>query len=109
MPWREAAGHGLLIGASAQSTAGFASLDLAGLDPAAKLVILFSMVTGGCAGSTAGGVKLVRLLILIRLVQLTLRRTAAPPRAVMQMPWGASVWSRTASSTPWCSSDSGCW
>jgi trk system potassium uptake protein len=88
LPWREAAGHGLLIGASAQSTAGFAAMDLAGLDPAAKLVLLFSMVTGGCAGSTAGGVKLVRLLILIRLVQLTLRRSAAPARAIMQMRLG---------------------
>jgi trk system potassium uptake protein TrkH len=46
------------------------------------------MVTGGCAGSTAGGVKLVRLLILIRLVQLTLRRSAAPARAIMQMRLG---------------------
>jgi trk system potassium uptake protein len=88
LPWREAAGHGLLLGASAQSTTGFAAMDLAGLDPAAKLVLPFSMVTGGCAGSTAGGVKLVRLLILIRLVQLALRRSAAPERAIMHMRLG---------------------
>jgi trk system potassium uptake protein TrkH len=88
LPWWQAAGHGLLLGASAQSTAGFGTLDPAGLDPAAKLVLLFSMVTGGCSGSTAGGVKLVRLLILLRLIQLALRRSAAPARAVMHMRLG---------------------
>ena len=54
-------------------------------DTAAKLVLIVSMFAGGCSGSTAGGVKLVRLLILLRLIQLALRRTAAPARAVMQM------------------------
>lgn len=88
LPWLQAAGHGLLLGASAQSTAGFSTLDPAGLDPAAKLVLLFSMITGGCSGSTAGGVKLVRLLILLRLIQLALRRSAAPARAVMHMRLG---------------------
>jgi trk system potassium uptake protein TrkH len=83
MPWPEAAGHGLLMGASAQTTSGFSSVEVAGLAPAAKLVLILSMATGGCTGSTAGGVKLIRVLILMRLVELTLRRTAAPPRAVL--------------------------
>jgi trk system potassium uptake protein TrkH len=83
--WAEATGHGLLLGASAQSTAGFNTLDPADLDPATQLVLMFSMAVGGCAGSTAGGFKLVRLLILLRLVELALRRSAAPARAVMPM------------------------
>lgn len=88
LPWWEAAGQGLLLGTSAQSTTGFSALDPGGLDPAAKLVLILSMITGGCSGSTAGGVKLVRLLIVLRLIQLALRRTAASARAVMHMRLG---------------------
>jgi trk system potassium uptake protein TrkH len=84
LAWREALGHGLLLGASAQTTAGFSSLDVASLDPTAKLVLILSMMTGGCTGSTAGGIKVVRVLVLLRLLQLSLRRTAAPARAVME-------------------------
>jgi trk system potassium uptake protein TrkH len=45
---------------------------------------MISMTIGGCTGSTAGGIKLIRLLILIRLVQLALRRTAIAERAVLE-------------------------
>jgi trk system potassium uptake protein len=85
LSWDLALGHGLLLGASAQSTAGFSDLDVGALNPASKLVLIFSMFVGGCSGSTAGGVKLVRILILLRLIQLTLRRSAAPARAVMPL------------------------
>jgi trk system potassium uptake protein TrkH len=83
LPWGRALRDGLLLGASAQSTAGFSAMEVAALDPASKLVLIFSMFTGGCSGSTAGGVKLIRMLVLLRLIQLALRRTAAPARAVM--------------------------
>jgi trk system potassium uptake protein TrkH len=53
------------------------------------LVLLLSILAGGCLGLTAGRGKLVRLLILLRLIQLALRRSAAPPRAVMRMRLGA--------------------
>jgi trk system potassium uptake protein TrkH len=88
VPWSQAIGQGVLLGASAQSTAGFSSTDIAALDSGSKLVLMFSMMSGGCAGSTAGGVKLVRVLILVRLIQLALRRSAAPARAVMAVRLG---------------------
>jgi trk system potassium uptake protein TrkH len=84
LSWGAALGHGLLLGASAQTTAGFSSLDVATLAPATQLILIFAMFTGGCSGSTAGGVKLVRVLVLLRLTQLALRRTAAPARAVLR-------------------------
>lgn len=85
LSWMEAVGQGALLGASAQSTAGFSGLDIATIDPASKLALMFSMIGGGCSGSTAGGVKLVRVLILLRLTQLALRRSATPARAVMHV------------------------
>lgn len=40
------------------------------------------MVTGAGVGSTAGGVKLLRVLILIRVLQLAILRVQAPRHAV---------------------------
>ena len=82
-PWGESLGHGLLLAVSAQTTAGFSPTEVAALDPASKAVLMGCMLVGGSAGSTAGGFKLVRLLILLRLIQLALRRSAAPDRAVL--------------------------
>jgi trk system potassium uptake protein TrkH len=82
--WPQALYHGFLNAFSAQSTAGFSSIAIADLDPGSKLTLIFSMMVGGSSGSTAGGMKVVRLLILGRLVYLMVRRTAMPRQAVAQ-------------------------
>lgn len=82
LAWSESLGHAAVLGFSAQTTAGFSSLDVAGLDPFSKLVMIVSMAIGGGVGSTAGGFKILRLLILMRLVQVVVQRAAMPPHAV---------------------------
>jgi len=84
MAWGEALPQGLLQGMSAQSTAGFASLDTGAIGNGAKLVLIVAMLAGGGLGSTAGGVKLVRVLVLLRLAQLAIQRSAMPDHAVVQ-------------------------
>ncbi len=79
-----AIGHGMLLGLSAQSTTGFASLPLQPLGDPLKLAIIVSMLIGGSLGSTAGGFKIFRLLIALRLFQFLLRRTAMPTHAISQ-------------------------
>jgi trk system potassium uptake protein TrkH len=69
---------------SAQTGTGFSTIDIDALDPQAKLVLILSMVTGAGVGSTAGGVKLLRVLILIRVVQITLLRVHMPRHAVLE-------------------------
>lgn len=86
MPWDAALRHGLLLGISAQTTSGFSSLEIGGLADGATLLLILAMLGGGSLGSTAGGIKLLRLLILARLVQLALWRTAVAEHAVVQ-PW----------------------
>ncbi|AGA90331.1 Trk-type K+ transport system, membrane component [Thioflavicoccus mobilis 8321] len=85
--WPRALADGLVQSISAQTDTGFSTVDIAALPAASQLVLIVSMTIGGCTGSTAGGIKLIRLLILIRLVQLALRRTAVSERAVL----GANV------------------
>lgn len=82
LPFADAALHGPIMAMSAQSTAGFASLDVADVDPASKLIMIFAMAVGGGAGSTAGGIKLVRALILFRVLQSTMTRINLPRHAV---------------------------
>ncbi|ADE16203.1 cation transporter [Nitrosococcus halophilus Nc 4] len=80
--WAESFSQGLLLGFSALTTAGFSNLEVAALDPASKLWLMGMMSVGGGIGSTAGGIKILRLLIFLRLVQLLIERTALPPQAV---------------------------
>jgi trk system potassium uptake protein TrkH len=78
----------LLLGLSAQSTTGFSTLPVVHLDPASKWVLMGAMAIGGSAGSTAGGIKLFRFLLLVRLVQLLLRRLGMPRHAVSGLSLG---------------------
>ena len=51
---------------SALTTAGFASVDLASWGDGALLVVLAAVLMGGMAGSTSGGVKLLRVSLLFK-------------------------------------------
>lgn len=53
---------------SAQTTAGFSTTDVSVFPPGAKLALLLCMGVGGEVGSTAGGFKIVRLVILLHLL-----------------------------------------
>ncbi len=76
-PWKA-----LGLAVMAQTTAGFTTHPFADLSPGTQTVLALSMLTGGDIGSTAGGIKLLRVVILLRLIQLLLQRTALPPHAV---------------------------
>lgn len=76
--------HGLLTAFSAQTTAGFSTLQVNSLPPMAIGLLLVLMLSGGSLGSTAGGVKLFRLLVLASALRFQLRRQALPPHAWVQ-------------------------
>lgn len=74
----------LLQAVSAQSGTGFSTVEIAALPDAGKGVLIGSMFVGAGVGSTAGGIKLLRLLILLRLIQLALLRSRLPRDAVAE-------------------------
>jgi trk system potassium uptake protein TrkH len=80
--WADSMRHALLLGVSAQTTTGFSSIDVSALQPLPKVIMMLSMFVGGDIGSTAGGVKILRLLVLLRLLQFIIRTTGAPSHAV---------------------------
>jgi trk system potassium uptake protein TrkH len=53
------------------------------LDDSSKIITIMAMLIGGSVGSTAGGFKVLRLLIFLRLIQLLIRRTAVASHAVV--------------------------
>lgn len=50
--------------ATVLSTTGYATTDFNLWNPFSKAIILFCMFCGACAGSTGGGIKVIRLLLL---------------------------------------------
>jgi trk system potassium uptake protein len=60
---------------SALSTTGFSYLSIGSLNDSLKLFLVILMFIGGCAFSTAGGIKIYRLLLLIKSVRKTVTYT----------------------------------
>jgi len=84
MEWDHALQHGVLLGTAAQTTSGFSTLAVGELDATSQLLLIISMLIGGGTGSTAGGIKLLRVLIFLRLLQYFVSRTAMPSHAVTE-------------------------
>lgn len=82
MDWQTVLEHAPVMAFSAQSTAGFANMDLAPLHAATKAVLLPAMLAGGCVGSTGGGIKILRLLLFFGLLRTFLARMNMPRHAV---------------------------
>ena len=60
------------------TTTGFATVDFALWPTFCRMALLVLMFTGGCAGSTAGGMKLSRVLILWKSLVRELKRMVHP-------------------------------
>lgn len=88
--WGEAVRHGTFQALSITTSTGYASADFATWSPAAHGALVVMMLIGGSAGSAAGGVKVVRWLILARVAAREVRRTMHP-RAVLPVRLGERI------------------
>jgi trk system potassium uptake protein TrkH len=70
--------HAFFTIASVMTTTGFASLDYALWGSAAITLIFLAMLVGGNAGSTAGGFKVSRLVVLGKNINLQIRKLLHP-------------------------------
>lgn len=64
--------------ASLSSTTGFVAHDFDGYPPLSKVFLMMTMFLGGCAGSTAGGLKVARIILLFKFVALIVRQKLHP-------------------------------
>jgi trk system potassium uptake protein len=72
--WGDAFRAAMFQSASILTTTGFATADFERWAPAPQFLLLGLMFAGGCTGSTAGGLKIARVLLLGRVVEREFKR-----------------------------------
>ncbi|WFA08201.1 TrkH family potassium uptake protein [Tissierella sp. Yu-01] len=76
--------------ASIMTTTGYSTVDFNLWSAFNKLILLVLMVIGGSAGSTAGGMKVIRILILFKMVKREVMKIFHP-RAVVPIKVGGKI------------------
>ena len=76
---------------SALTTAGFSTADIGGFPDSSKAVMCFLMWIGGGMGSTAGGIKILRVMVLFSIVYLVFIRFFLPREVVTPLSVGGRV------------------
>lgn len=67
---------------SIMTCTGFSTADFALWVPVAQIILLFLLFPGGCAGSTAGGMKNIRVMLLLRSATNELKKLIHPKLVV---------------------------
>lgn len=69
LTWGEATRYGVFQLVSAQSTSGFVTIDFDAWPYIVQVILIIAMYFGGMSGSTASGIKIIRLYMLFKIVQ----------------------------------------
>ncbi len=80
------------------TTTGFATVDFALWPTFCRMALVMLMFTGGCAGSTSGGIKISRIAILCKSLKRELKRLAHPHHVSVLKVDGQAVEERVVSS-----------
>ena len=70
--------HSAFQTASIMTTAGFSTVDFAMWPNLSKGLLLLLMCIGSCAGSTAGGLKIARVILLMKMIKREIRHMLHP-------------------------------
>jgi len=73
---------GLFQAVSIMTTTGFATSDFGSWHFGARIVLLLLMLVGGCGGSTAGGMKVVRALVLLKHSGVMMKKAVSPSAVI---------------------------
>jgi len=70
--------HGIFASVTIMTTTGFGTEDFTQWTQFSKGLLLLLMFIGGCAGSTGGGIKVVRFLLFAKIVRLEVEQAFRP-------------------------------
>jgi trk system potassium uptake protein TrkH len=90
LEWEPAVRTALFQVTSILTTTGFVTADYASWAPLAQLILFVLMFIGGCTGSTAGGLKVARAVMMLQVVHRQFRRITEP-QGVFRIRTGGSV------------------
>lgn len=76
--------------ASIMTTTGFSTVDYEQWPSFSKLILFFLMFIGGSAGSTAGGMKVIRIMIILKLIKREVSKIFHP-RALIPIKVGGKI------------------
>ena len=68
-PLNESIRHAVFQVSSMMTSTCFSSVDFNNWPLFSKAILIFNMFIGGCAGSTAGGLKCIRILLLLKVIR----------------------------------------
>ena len=88
--WGDAIRHGAFQAAAIGTSTGYASADFASWPVLSLFVLLFLMVVGASAGSTSGGLKILRLRLAFVLARREIHRMVQP-RAIVSVRMNGEV------------------
>lgn len=74
----ETVSHSIFVTTSIMTTTGYHSADFALWPSSSQLLIIFLMIVGGMSGSTAGGIKGIRFIVLLKMVRREIRKVIHP-------------------------------
>ena len=83
--------HGVFQVLAVVTTTGFGTDDFDAYPPLARNLLFFLMFIGGSAGSTAGGIKVFRVIVLAKAAYAQLFRTFRPQSVVRVKVQGAAI------------------
>ncbi|MEM4523664.1 MAG: TrkH family potassium uptake protein [Archaeoglobaceae archaeon] len=78
---------------SIMTTTGFTTADFSRWESSAKMILLILMLIGGCSGSTAGGLKVIRIVILMKYIVYQMYKFIEP-RTIRTIKYGNFVLER---------------
>ncbi|WP_457611673.1 TrkH family potassium uptake protein [Methanocaldococcus sp.] len=73
----------LFIVTSAMTSTGFSTFDISKLSDPSLILLIFIMFIGGGAGTTTGGVKIIRFLIILKVAYYEIKKLILPKSAVV--------------------------
>ena len=83
--------HAAFQVSSVMTTTGFATTDFDLWPSFSKAILLMLMVVGACAGSTGGGLKVARVLLLFKSLRRSIRRILNPQKVLVVRNNGRTV------------------
>ncbi len=83
--------HAAFTVSSIMTTTGFATVDFNLWPPLSKILLILLMIIGACAGSTGGGIKVARLLLIVKGTRRSIKRMLRPRSVVTVQMDGSKV------------------
>lgn len=75
---------------SAMTTSGYSISDVSKWSELSQMILVLLMYVGGFYGSTAGGIKILRLIVIASVIIYSLRKMMLPKTAILRLKIGSS-------------------